>query len=110
MYHVYVLASEKTGRFYVGSTEDVERRLFQHNAGYPTSTRHGVPWRLVRVESCESRAAATRWEKQYKTGKGRDELRALLAQETVRVPSAPDDASAIEPAAPVGVLRKLRGL
>ncbi len=32
MYHVYVLISEKTGRNYVGSTEDIERRISEHNA------------------------------------------------------------------------------
>jgi hypothetical protein len=49
MYDVYIPVSRKIGRFYVGSTDDVERRLFQHNAGYSKSTRHGVPWRLVHV-------------------------------------------------------------
>ena len=34
MFHVYVLRSEKTGRMYVGSTDDVDRRVTQHNAGH----------------------------------------------------------------------------
>jgi len=33
MYYLYVLMSEKTGRLYVGSTDDVDRRFFQRNAG-----------------------------------------------------------------------------
>jgi len=79
MYSVYVLSSAKTGRFYVGSTDNVERRFLQHNAGYSKSTRHGVPWRLVHVESFPTRVEAVRRERYYKTGKGRDELHARLA-------------------------------
>ena len=79
MYYVYVLVSEKTGRFYVGSTDNVDRRLFQHNAGYSKSTLHEVPWRLVQVESFTTRAEAVNRERYYKTGKGREELKPLLA-------------------------------
>ena len=78
-FHVYVLISEKTGRSYVGSTDDVSRRLFQHNSGQSKSTRHGVPWRLVQVESFTTRAEAVNRERYYKTGKGREELQARLA-------------------------------
>jgi putative endonuclease len=79
MFHVYVLLSEKNGHLYVGSTDNVERRLFQHNAGYSKSTRHGIPWRLVHTESLPTRAEAVTRERYYKTGKGREELRAILA-------------------------------
>ena len=79
MFYVYVLVSEKTGRLYIGSTEDIDRRLTEHNTGYSKSTRHGVPWRLVHVESFQTRTEAVRRERYYKTGKGRDELAAHLA-------------------------------
>ncbi len=71
MFHVYVLLSEKTGRKYVGSTDDVDRRVTQHNAAYSKSTRHGIPWRLVHVESFHTRSDAVRRERYLKTGKGR---------------------------------------
>jgi predicted GIY-YIG superfamily endonuclease len=32
-FHVYILQSEKTGRFYVGHTQDVQERLARHNCG-----------------------------------------------------------------------------
>ena len=34
MYFVYILFSEKLDRYYVGTTGDVERRLFEHNSGF----------------------------------------------------------------------------
>ena len=51
MFHVYVLRSKKTGRRYVGSCEDINHRIDQHNAGASKATRHGVPWVLIHAES-----------------------------------------------------------
>ncbi len=78
MFYVYVLLSEKTGRTYVGSTDNIDRRLAQHNTGYSKSTRHGIPWRLPHVESFETRAEANQKERYHKTGKGREELQTML--------------------------------
>jgi putative endonuclease len=74
MFHVYVLKSEKTGRRYVGSCENLETRLRRHNLGHSKATRHGVPWSLVHTEMFCHRADATRRERYYKSGRGRDEL------------------------------------
>src|SRR6516164_8402033 len=74
MFHVYVLKSEKTGRRYVGSCENLETRLRRHNLGHSKATRHGVPWTLVHSETFSNRADATRRERYYKSGRGRDEL------------------------------------
>jgi len=74
MFHVYVLRSEKTGRRYVGSCEDVGDRLRRHNAGDSKATSHGIPWKLIRVEEFLTRSAAMNRERYYKTGRGRDEL------------------------------------
>ena len=78
MYHVYVLRSESTGRFYTGSCEDLDLRLTQHNSGQSKSTRHGVPWVLAHHESFDTRAEAVRRERFFKTGVGRDELARLV--------------------------------
>ena len=74
MFYVYVLKSQKTGRRYVGSCENIETRVRRHNLGHSKATRHGVPWALVHSESFYNRAEATRRELYYKTGRGRDEL------------------------------------
>ncbi len=77
MFHVYVLRSATTGRRYVGSCEDVDERLRRHNLGHSKATRHGIPWILVYCESFSSRAEATRRERYFKTGHGREELDCL---------------------------------
>jgi putative endonuclease len=79
MYHVYVLRSEKTGRHYTGSCEDLEDRLSRHNAGQSLATKHGVPWQLIYSEVYETRGEAIEREKFFKNGKGREELARLLS-------------------------------
>jgi putative endonuclease len=74
MFFVYVLRSEKTGRRYVGSCENLDDRLRRHNAGECNATRHGVPWILIHRESFLTRTEAVERERYYKTGRGRDEL------------------------------------
>ena len=74
MYHVYVLRSEKTGRRYVGSTQNIEERLAQHNRGHSLATKHGAPWMLLHSEEFATRAEAVQIERFFKTGKGRDLL------------------------------------
>jgi putative endonuclease len=77
MFHVYVLRSTKTGRRYVGSCEDLDERLRRHNLGHSKATRHGVPLTLMHSETFCNRAEATRKERYYKSGRGRDELNQL---------------------------------
>ena len=74
MYYIYVLSSDKTGRRYTGSCENVDQRLRQHNTGQSKSTRAGRPWTLVYTEEFRTRAEAVRRERFLKTGAGRDEL------------------------------------
>ena len=68
MFHVYVLKSQKTGRRYVGSCENLETRVKRHNLGHSKATRHGVPWALVHTETFSNRADAARKERYYKSG------------------------------------------
>ena len=74
MFHVYVLRSSKTGRRYVGSCENLEERIRRHNLGHSKATRHGIPWTLIYSESFSNRAEATRQERYYKSGRGRETL------------------------------------
>jgi putative endonuclease len=74
VFQVYILRSHKTGRRYIGSCHDIEQRLQRHNAGHSKTTRHGVPWTLEHSESFATRAEATKRERYFKTGRGRDEL------------------------------------
>ena len=75
---MYVLVSESTGRRYVGQTDDLARRLAEHNDPNHNvrkyTSRQKGPWRLVHVESFPTRSEAMRRERWLKSGAGRQWL------------------------------------
>ncbi len=76
MYHVYVLRSLKNGKRYVGLTsQDVQRRFYQHQHGTDIWTRHNGPFELVHAEPFTDRASAQRRERFLKSGHGREFLK-----------------------------------
>jgi len=66
LYYIYIIHSQHLQRYYVGSTEDVERRLHEHNIGKSTSTRAGIPWELIHIESFATRSDAMLRERKIK--------------------------------------------
>ena len=80
-YHVYVLVNPE-GKTYVGQTRQLRRRLAEHNSpgfhGTLHTKRRTGPWRLLHSEEFSTRSEAMRREKELKTGKGREWIRANL--------------------------------
>ena len=74
MFYCYVLRSEKTGRRYVGSCENLADRIRRHKLANRRPTKHGLPWPLIQSEAFATRTEAAQRERYYKTGRGRDEL------------------------------------
>jgi len=66
MYYVYILQSPKTHRYYIGSTENLENRLEEHNSGETKSIRNGIPWKIVHTKEFQTRSEAVKKEKQIK--------------------------------------------
>lgn len=58
MYFVYLLQSEMDDSFYVGYSTDVTRRLQEHNEGESRYTSKKRPWKLVYVESFNTKREA----------------------------------------------------
>jgi putative endonuclease len=75
--HVYAIKSELNQRIYVGMSEDVDKRLNQHNMGKTKSTKGYRPWQLLYTESCENRVVARKREKYLKSGIGKEFLKNL---------------------------------
>ncbi len=67
MYTVYVLYSDKFNRTYTGFTNNLERRVKEHNSGQSRSTKAFMPWRIVHKEVYETRQEAREREKYLKT-------------------------------------------
>ena len=66
MFYVYVLQSEKGGGIYLGSTNDLKRRLAEHNGGRGRSTKNSAPFRLVYYEAFSNEPEARLREKNLK--------------------------------------------
>jgi len=64
---LYILQSEKSGRFYIGSTTDLDRRLAEHNSGQTTSMRNRGPWKVVYREQFDDAIAAKARELEIKS-------------------------------------------
>lgn len=77
--YVYVLISDRDGQFYVGKTNDLRRRLGEHQSGRNVSTAKRLPVRLVFYEAYLSEFDAGRRERYFKTSKGKTTLRAMLS-------------------------------
>ncbi|OGJ72031.1 hypothetical protein A2454_05555 [Candidatus Peribacteria bacterium RIFOXYC2_FULL_55_14] len=77
-WYVYVLRSSKDHDFYVGSTNNLKRRMQQHQRGENISTAKRLPVELMFFEGHRSKDDALRREKYFKTTKGRTTLRQML--------------------------------
>ena len=76
MYYVYVLRSEKSQKFYIGSTGDLKKRFYQHNHGDSASTKAYAPWNLLYYEAFTTKALAVNREHRLKHhGRGFVELK-----------------------------------
>lgn len=78
MYYTYILQSKKTGGLYKGHAANVSKRVKEHNMGKTKSTKFGIPWRLIYEEEFESRAAAIKRERYFKTAVGRRWIKANI--------------------------------
>ena len=69
-YWVYILQSRSSGRYYCGYSENVERRLKQHNnpeyLGTRTTKVFKGPWKIAWKQECSSRSEAVVLERKIK--------------------------------------------
>ena len=80
MYFVYILYSATHDAYYVGQTNDLDKRLLRHNSGFVKYTKPRRPWELVYFESYESRAESMSREKQIKSWKSKVKIKELVDQ------------------------------
>ena len=66
-YYVYILASHRNGTLYIGMTNDLMRRIYEHREGFVAgfTKRHGVK-RLVYFETYDQVEPAIQREKTMK--------------------------------------------
>jgi putative endonuclease len=78
MFYTYVLISETDSKLYIGFTDDLHKRVEEHQKGAVVSTAHRRPLKLIYYEACLNAEDAIKREKYFKTGFGRRFLKNRL--------------------------------
>jgi putative endonuclease len=78
-YSVYIIQSLIDGSYYIGYSADPDLRLQKHNEGWTKSTKSKIPWKLVYIETHDSKGEAIVRERQLKSWKSHKEIDKLIA-------------------------------
>jgi len=78
MFYTYVLRSKSSGRWYTGSTDDLRKRLRQHNENRSRYTEGRGPFELIYYEAFKNIDDAKAREVYLKSGMGKRYLRNRL--------------------------------
>jgi putative endonuclease len=86
MFYVYIIYSESSDRYYIGHTNDPERRLFEHNNNpNKTFTSKLRPWKMVLKHAIsENRYEALIVERSLKNRKSKELLTRLIENQKNR--------------------------
>jgi putative endonuclease len=77
-YYVYILESIKDGELYVGCTNNLQKRIKEHNDGLVFSTKLKKPYIIIHYEAFLDKKDAFVREKWLKTGWGRNQVKVML--------------------------------
>ncbi len=78
MFTVYIIRSKKNGKYYIGHTSDITRRLHEHNSGLTYSTKNHVPWEIVFTREFKTKSMAQHIELKIKKMKSRVFIEKLI--------------------------------
>ncbi|HCY77300.1 MAG TPA: endonuclease [Ignavibacteriales bacterium] len=79
MFFVYAIKSLKRNYIYVGLSNNLERRLAEHNGGRNKTTEPYRPFKLIYSEEFDTRIKARTREKYFKSGSGKEFLKNIEA-------------------------------
>jgi len=74
MYYTYILKSEKTEKLYIGHTENLEKRLIEHNSNQSNFTKGKGPWKIIFSNEFNTRSEAMKFEIKLKKIKNKNYL------------------------------------
>lgn len=69
--YVYVLKSIKSGKWYIGCTNDLRKRFIEHQNNKSTYTKGRGPFELIYYEASPNKLDGFAREKYLKSGMGR---------------------------------------
>jgi putative endonuclease len=84
IWKVYILRSVGKRFIYIGSTNNLDRRVLEHNNGVVQSTRAYRPLEIAAYVAVESESQARDLEKYFKTGSGKAILKKRILTDEIR--------------------------
>ncbi|HEY6906207.1 MAG TPA: GIY-YIG nuclease family protein [Ignavibacteriaceae bacterium] len=86
-YKTYIIKSLAAERYYIGSTEDLEKRINLHNGCKAKWTKRYQPWVLIHFEEFDTRSEAVRRERFLKSLKNIKRFLESEGIESLRLPT-----------------------
>ena len=83
MYTAYILQSSRNGKYYIGSTDNINNRIVKHNKGYSRYTKGKGPFKLIYREDFLTRSEAKKREYHLKSLKNRTAIDNLIMQDAI---------------------------
>ena len=80
MWFVYILKSKIKEKYYVGCTNNLRKRIYQHNTGQTLSVKAYLPYELVYKEEYREQSVAYKREKEIKSYKGGRAFKKLIKE------------------------------
>ena len=84
-HYVYILRSKKDGKWYTACTEDLRKRLDEHNTGkFESWTKGRGPFEIIYYEAYRNNRDAFAREKHIKSGPGKEYVKRRFKKGTKR--------------------------
>ncbi len=83
--YVYILQSERNDSYYIGSTDNVERRFTEHQNGIVKSTKNLGPLVLKFSVEYDTLTEARRVEYKLKSYKSRKIIKKIIEERNIRL-------------------------
>ena len=80
-FFTYILQSQKSGKFYFGQTDSLQRRIQEHNSGLTASTANNRPWNIIFAKGFDTRAEAMALERKFKAWKNKQRILDWIARQ-----------------------------
>ena len=78
MFYFYILQSKKDKSYYYGTTDNLKRRLEEHNIGKSKYTKNKAPWKIIHHETFNTLSKARKREYQVKRKKRKSYVKWLV--------------------------------
>ena len=82
---VYILKSLKNNTYYIGSTNDIDRRLKEHSSGRSKYTREILPIELVFIQEFQTLKQARKIELKLKKFKNKNIINRIIVDGYIAV-------------------------